>query len=88
MVAGEAIKELHDFAPGRAIDYFVDPWQREIVLWAGLIETGEVYAHAPFSAFLLHHHNIGEPRGVSHRLDEFSLQEAMHLRLGGFCLFI
>ena len=73
VIAGEAVEERHDLASGRAIDYFVDPRQREIVLWAGLIETGEVYAHSPFPAFFLHHYNIGEPRGVSHWLDEFSL---------------
>ena len=53
VVTGEAVEEGHDFASGRAIDYFVDPRQREIVLWAGLIETGEVYAHSPFPAFFL-----------------------------------
>jgi hypothetical protein len=64
MVAGEAIKERHDFAPGRTIDDFVDPRQREVVLGAGLVENGEVNAHPPFAAFLLHHHYIGEPCGI------------------------
>jgi hypothetical protein len=51
VVAREAIEEGHDFASGCAIDYFVDPWQREIVLGAGLIEAGEVDAQAPLSLF-------------------------------------
>jgi hypothetical protein len=79
---------MHDFAPGRAIDYFVDPRQREVVLWAGLVETGEIYAHPPFAALFLHHHNVGEPCGVGYWLDKFGLQEAMYLGLGGFCLLI
>jgi hypothetical protein len=84
MVTGEAVKEWHDFAPGRAIDYFVDPRQRKIVLWAGLVETGEDDAHSPLAALFLHHHNVGESRGVSHWLDKFGFQEAMYLGLGGF----
>jgi hypothetical protein len=36
----------------------VDSWQREIVLWTGFVEIGEVDAHLPFSIFLLHHDNI------------------------------
>jgi hypothetical protein len=47
VVTREAVEEGHDFASGRVIDYFVDPRQREIVLWAGFIETGEVDAHSP-----------------------------------------
>ena len=60
----------------------IDPRQWEIVLWAGLVETGEVYAHSTLPALFLHHYNIGEPRVVSHWLDEFCLQETVHLRLG------
>jgi hypothetical protein len=53
MVAGKAIEELHDLAPGRTIDDFVDPRQREVVLGAGLVKTGEVDAHPPLAALLL-----------------------------------
>jgi hypothetical protein len=62
--------------------------QREIVLGAGLVKTGEVYAHPPFAALFLHHHHIGEPCGVGDRLDELGFEQAMHLGLGGFCLFV
>ena len=88
MVAGETIKERHDFAPGRAIDYFVDPGQREVVLGAGLVKTGEIDAHPPFAALFLHHHNVGEPCRVGDWLDKFGLKQAMYLGLGGFCLLV
>ena len=88
IITGEAIEEGHDLASGRAIDYFVDPRQREIVLWAGFIETGEVDAHSPLPALFLHPHDIGEPCGVSHGLDEFGFQEAVHFCLGGLHLLV
>jgi hypothetical protein len=61
VIAGEAVEKGHDFASGCAIDNFVDPRQREIVLGTGLIEAGEIDAHAPLAAFLLYHDHIGKP---------------------------
>jgi hypothetical protein len=74
VVTGEAIKEGHDFAACRAIDYFVDPWQGEVILGTSLIEACEVYAHAPLAAFLLHHDHVGEPCRISDWLDEFGFK--------------
>jgi hypothetical protein len=74
--------------PACAIDDFVDSGQREIVLGAGLVKTGEVYAHPPLAALLLHHHHIGEPCGVGDWLDELGFEQAMYLGLGGFCLLV
>jgi hypothetical protein len=88
MVAGEAIEERHDFAPDRTIDDFVDPKQREVVLGAGLVKTGEIDTHSPFAALLLHHHYVGEPCRVGNWLDKFGLKQAMYLSLGGLCLLI
>ena len=88
MVTGEAIEEGHDFASCCAIDYFVNPWQGEIVLGAGLIETGEVDTHAPLAAFLLHHDHVDEPCRISDWLDEVGFQHAVHLGFSGFSLLI
>jgi hypothetical protein len=88
LVAGEAVEEGHDFASGCAIDYFVNPWQREIVLGIGLIKAGEVDAHAPLVAFLLYHDHVGEPCRISDWFDEVSFQQAVHLGFGGFGLFV
>jgi hypothetical protein len=88
MVAGEAIKERHDFAPGRTIDDFVDLRQREVVLGASLVKTGEIDAHSSFAALLLHHHYVGEPCWVGNWLDKFGLKQAMYLGLGSFCLLV
>jgi hypothetical protein len=88
VVAGETVEKGHDFATGCAIDYFVDPWQREIILGAGLIEDGEVDAHASFAAFLLYHDYVGEPRRVSDWFDEVSFQQAVHFGFCGFFLFV
>jgi hypothetical protein len=88
VVAGEAVKEGHDFASCCAIDYFVDPWQREIVHGTGLIEAGEVDAHAPLAAFLLYHDHVGEPCRISDWFDEVGFQQAVHLGFGVFGLFV
>jgi hypothetical protein len=88
VVTGEAIEEGHDFASCCAIDYFVDPWQGEVVLGTSLIEAGEVYAHAPLATFLLHHDHVGEPCRISNRLNEVGLQQVVHLGLGGFSLLV
>jgi hypothetical protein len=88
VVAGEAVKEGHDFASGCAINYFVDPWQREIVLGTGLVEASEVDAHAPLVAFLLYHDHVGEPCRISDWFDEVGFQQAVHLGFGGFGLFV
>jgi hypothetical protein len=88
VIAREAVEKGHDFAFGCAIDNFVDPWQREIVLGTGLIEAGEVDAHAPLAAFLLYHDHIGEPCRVGDWFDEVGFQQAAHLGFGGFCLFV
>jgi hypothetical protein len=74
VVAGEAIKERHDFAPGCAINDLVNPRQREIILGAGLVEVGEVNAHPPLAALLLHHDYVGEPRRIGGWLDEVGLE--------------
>jgi hypothetical protein len=88
VVTGEAIEEGHDFASCRAIDYFVDPWQGEVVLGTSLIEAGEVYAHVSLAAFLLHHDHVGEPCRISNWLDEVGFQQAVHLGLDGFSLLV
>jgi hypothetical protein len=88
VVAGEAVEKGHDFATGCVIDYFVDPWQREIVLGTGLVEAGEVDAHAPLAAFLLYHDYVGEPRRVGDWFDEVGFQEAVHFGFGGFYLLV
>jgi hypothetical protein len=74
VVTGEAVEEGHDFASYCAIDYFVNPWQGEVVLGAGLVKTGEVDTHAPLAAFLSHHDHVGEPCRVSDWLDEVGFQ--------------
>jgi hypothetical protein len=88
VVAGETVEKGHDFATGCAIDNFVDPWQREVVLGAGLVEAGEVDAHAPLAAFLLYHDYVGEPRRVGDWFDEVGFQQAVHFGFGGFCLLV
>ena len=88
MVTGEAIEEGHDFTAYRAIDYFVDPWQGEVILGTSLIEGCKVYAHAPLAALHLHHDHVGEPCRISDWLDEFGFQQAVHLSLGGFSLLV
>ena len=85
VVAGEADEEGHDFASGCAIDYFVDPWQREIVLGTCLIEACEVNAHAPLAAFLLYHDHLALSTILYH---EVGFQQAVHFGFGGFCLLI
>ena len=85
VVAGEAVKKGHDLATGCAINYFVDPWQREIILGAGLVEAGEVYAHVPLAAY---HDYVGEPRRVGDWFDEVGLQQAVHFGFGSFCLLV
>jgi hypothetical protein len=88
VVTGEATEEGHDFASCCTIDDFVDPWQGEIILGAGLIETGEVDTHASLAAFLLHHDDVGKPCRVSNWLDEVGFQQAVHLGFGGFGLLV
>ena len=73
MVAREAVEKRHDFASGCTIDYLVDSWQGEIILGAGLVEAGEIDAHPPLAAFLLHHDYVGEPRRVGDWFDEIGL---------------
>jgi hypothetical protein len=66
----------------------VDPWHREILLGAGLVEAGEIDAHPPLAALLLHHDYVGQPRRVGDWLDEIGLQQAVYFGFGGFCFFI
>jgi hypothetical protein len=82
VVAREAIKEGHDFVACCTVDNFVNSWQREIVLGAGLIEVCEVDAHTPFAALFLHHDHVGEPCWINDWLDESGFQQAMHFGLG------
>ena len=88
MVTGEAIEEGHDFASCCTIDYFVDPWQGEIVLGTCLIEAGEIDAHAPVAAFLLYHDYVGEPHRVGDWFNEIGIQQAVHFGFGGFRFFV
>jgi hypothetical protein len=73
VIARKAIEQRHYFTSCCGINDFVDSWQREIVLWTDFIEIGEVYAHSPFSIFILYHHNI-KPSGVIDGFDEFCFQ--------------
>jgi hypothetical protein len=88
VVAIEAVEERHDFASGLTIDYLVDPWQREIILGACLVEAGEIDAHPPLAALLLHHDYVSKPHRVGDWLDEIGLQQAVYFVFGGFCFFI
>jgi hypothetical protein len=88
VVTGEAIEERYDFASCCTIDYFVDLWQGEVVLGTSLTVAGEVDAHAPLAASLLHHDHVGEPCRISNWLDEVGFQQAVHLGLGGFSLLV
>jgi hypothetical protein len=54
----------------------------------GLIEAGEVDAHAPLAAFLLYHDHIGKPCRISDWFDEVGFQQAVHLGFGGLGLFV
>jgi hypothetical protein len=49
----------------------------KLSLGAGLVEAGEIDAHPPLVAFLLHHDYVGEPRRVGDWFDEIGLQQAV-----------
>jgi hypothetical protein len=88
VIAREAVKERHNFTSGHTIDDLVDPRQREIILGAGLVETGEINAHPPLATLFLNHDYVGELRRVGNWFNEIVLKQAVYLGFGGFGFFI
>ena len=59
-----ASKKLSNLQLGGAVYQSINAWQGVGVLWAGLVEVCEVYAHPPLPVGLLYQHHICQPLWV------------------------
>ena len=48
----------------------VNPWQSKRILWAGLVQAGVVYSHAPLVILLQDQNWVGKPFWKEHFHDE------------------
>jgi len=66
----------------------VDAREQITVLWASLIQVGEVYAHLLLVVRFFDHDHIGQPFGVVDFFDEIYLQQLAYLFSYGFVPFL
>ena len=45
--------------PGDPIYELIDPSQREVILWVGLVYDGKIYAHSPLLSKRWDGHSVG-----------------------------
>ena len=65
----------------------VDPWQREVVLWACFIDVGEVDTELPPTICFFDKYYVSQPLGILHLLDRSCLKEFADLLIDGFLSF-
>ena len=65
----------------------VDPRQREIVLWACLVDFSEVDTESPLAIFFFDNYDVGQPLRILHLFDRFCLEEFFDLLVDAFLSF-
>ena len=61
VIAREGIQEAQQVTLGGGVGDLVDARERERILWAGMVEVGEVDTHAFLSSFFCQHNRVGQP---------------------------
>jgi hypothetical protein len=67
---------------------FIYPFQGKIVLLACLVHICEVYAHSPFSIFLLYWYSVVQLDWILHFSDHFRILKPLHFSFHRFYLFL
>ena len=87
VVAEESIHEIEEFMADYGIYDEVDPWQRETIFWACLVDVSEVYAESPLPVRFCDEYDVGQPFRVFHLSDYPCLEELIDLLVDRFLSF-
>ena len=87
VVAGKGIHKAEKFMACGGVHDEVDPWQREVVLWACFVYVGEVDIESPLAIFFLDEHDVSQPLRILHLPDRSRLEELADLLVDGFLSF-
>ena len=56
----------------------VNPWQREAIFWASLIQVCEIDAHSPLTVALFYHDHVCQPVWIEDFPDEINFQQLLY----------
>ena len=87
VVSGEGVHETEKFMVGCGVHDEVDPWQREVVLWACFVDIGEVNIESPFTIFFFDEYYVSQSLWILHLPDGSCLKEFADLLVDGFLSF-
>ena len=65
----------------------VDPWQREVVLWACFVDVGEVDTESPLAICFFDKYYVSQPLRILHLPDRSCVEEFVDLLVDGFLSF-
>ena len=71
----------------RSVHDEVDPWQREVVLWARFVYVSEVDTESPLAIFFFDEYNVSQPLRILDLPDRSCLEEFANLLIDGFLPF-
>ena len=66
IVTREGIHERQKFIAHCCFYQSIDVWQRENILWTGLVQIGKVHADSPLPVFLFDNYRVSEPVWISY----------------------
>ena len=87
VVAGKGIHKAEKFMACGGVHDEVDPWQREVILWACFVYVGEVDTESPLAICFLDEHDVSQPLRKLHLPDRSRLEELVDLLVDGFLPF-
>ena len=87
VVAGEGVHETEKFMAGRSVHDEVDPWQREVVLWARFVYVSEVDTESPLAICFFDEYDVSQPLRILDLLDCSCLEKFVDLLVDGFLSF-
>ena len=70
VIPGIGVHEAQELISGCGVDRLIDPGKREWVLWAGLVQVGEIDADSPLPVLLFDQDRVGQPFRVKRYPDE------------------
>ena len=70
VVSRESVQERQYTVPCQSVHNLIYAWQREAVLWTGIIEVRVIHTNSPFTPLFRNNHHVGQPFGVFNGSDK------------------
>ena len=86
IVTWKGVHETQQFMTRSWVHQLINMWQWVAILWASLIQIGEVHSYSPFSISLPNHHHVSQPIRVINFLNKFHRSQLLDFFLNSIIL--